>query len=145
MVGALLLAGCDNQATYAEGCGSSPNEWITPRQGQGVLSALSVISVEGEKAIDWNGKAVSEAMLERYLAETSQMNPVSVTQIKFSSTVDCATVRRLRALIARNLDCSYGKCAEGGGKWWLLGDVVSSGHASEPYNPNAPSPSGTKH
>ena len=100
--------------------------------------------MKGEKVIDWNGEAVSEKTLERYLAETSRLNPLPVTQIKFSSTVDCATVRRLRALIARNLDCSYGKCAEGGGKWWFLGDVVSSGHPLQPYDPDASSPSGTK-
>lgn len=144
LVGALLLAGCNKQATYADGCGSPPKEWITPRQGRGVLSTLSVISVRGANAMNWNGETVSEATLERYLAEESQMNPVPVTQIKFSSTVDCATVKRLRALIARNLDCSFGKCAEGSGKWWALGDVVSIGHASEPYDPDAHSPSGTK-
>jgi hypothetical protein len=31
------------------------------------------------------------------------------------------------------LDCSYGKCAEGSGKWWFLGDVVGPGVSREPF------------
>ena len=136
MACALLLAGCNNQQTYASGCGPLPSGWITPRQGRGVLSTLSVISVKGDKAINWNGKSISKTVLKRYLAQTSRLNPIPVTQIKFAPGVDCATVKRLRALMAKNLDCSYGKCAEGGGKWWEVGDVVFPGHSAEPYDPN---------
>lgn len=140
----MLLAGCDKPRTYAEGCGPLPKGWITPRQGRGVLSLLNVISVRDASLIEWNGKPISEGTLQSYLKVTSGMNPVPVTQIKFAPTSDCETVRRLRALMSSNLDCSYGKCAEGAGKWWLIGDVVFPGHPNEPYDPDAPASSGAK-
>lgn len=56
---ALLLAGCGNHRTYVDGCGPLPKGWITPRQGRGVLSTVSVISVRGDKVVDWNGKPIS--------------------------------------------------------------------------------------
>ena len=134
----LLLASCGTHKTYAEGCGPLPKGWITPRQGRGVLSLFNVVSVRDASQIDWNGKPISEATLQNYLKIVSGMNPVPVTQIKFASTVDCETVSRLRASISNNLDCRYGKCAEGTGKWWLLGDVVRPGVTSGPYDPDAP-------
>ncbi|TMJ17135.1 MAG: hypothetical protein E6G94_02400 [Alphaproteobacteria bacterium] len=139
-----LLASCGNHGTYAGGCGDLPEGWITPREGRGVLSGLNVVSVSDAGQIGWNGKAVSEQTLQEYLKLSSGMNPVPVVQIKFGPTVDCETVRRLRALMSSSLDCTYGKCAEGTGKWWLLGDVVGPGHPSEPYNPDAPAASESK-
>jgi hypothetical protein len=139
----LLLTSCGYQRTYAEGCGPSPKGWITPRQGRGVLSVLSVISVQSDGAVLWNDKPISEERLRSYLKLTSELNPVPVTQIKFSSSTDCDTVRRLRNLMASNLDCSYGKCAEGTGKWWFVGDVIGNG-PSEPYDPDTPSGSDRK-
>jgi hypothetical protein len=38
----------------------------------------------------------------------------------------------------QTLDCSYGRCAEGSGKWWFIGDVVGPGITNEPYDPDAP-------
>lgn len=140
----LLLASCSNPRTYVEGCGDLPEGWITPRQGRGVLSVLNVISVGEAGRIKWNGRPISEADLESYLKQTSEMNPVPVTQIKFVANVDCETVRRLRALMSTNLDCTYRKCAEGAEKWWFLGDVVSPGYPSEPYDPDAPVSSDSK-
>jgi hypothetical protein len=90
--------------------------WITPRQGRGVLSLLDVISVRDASLIEWNGKPIAEATLRSYLKLTTGINPVPVTQIKFAPTTDCETVRRLRALMLSNLDCGYGKCAEGARK-----------------------------
>ena len=78
----ILLAGCGSHLTYAEGCGSLPKGWITPRQGRGVLSLLNVISVQDAHRIEWNGKPISELTLQSYLEITRDMNPVPVTQIK---------------------------------------------------------------
>jgi len=140
----LLLVSCRNHHTYAEGCGPLPRGWITPRQGRSVLSLFNVISVRDDSLIEWDGKPISEATLQAYLKVTSGMNPVPVTQIKFAPTTDCQTVRRLRGLMSSNLDCTVGKCAEGAGKWWLVGDVVWRGHPPEPYDPDAPGPPGRK-
>jgi hypothetical protein len=137
----LLLTSCSNHRMYAEGCGPLPKGWITPREGRGVLSLLDVIAVRDASLIEWNGKAVSEPTLQTYLKQTSRLNPVPVTQIKFAPTANCETVRRLRALMSSKLDCSYGKCAEGAGKWWFVGDVVWPGHPSAPFDPDAPAPS----
>ena len=138
---ALLLTSCGNHRTYAGGCGPPPKDWITPRQGRGVLSLLNVIAVRDARLIEWNGVAVSETTLRSYLKQVSHMNPVPVTQIKFAPTADCETVRRLRALMSSSLDCSYGKCAEGGGKWRFVGDMVWSGRPPKPYEPDDPAPS----
>ncbi len=140
----LLLTSCGNHRTYAEGCGPLPKGWVKPRQSRSVLSLLNVISVRDDSLIEWNGKPISEATLQTYLKVTSGMNPVPVTQIKFAPKADCETVRRLRALMSTNLDCTYGKCAEGAEKWWFVGDVVRRGHPPEPYNPDAAAPSGRK-
>lgn len=104
---------------------------------------LSVISVQSDGVVLWNDKPISEEKLRSHLKLTSGLNPVPVTQIKLSSTTDCDTVRRLRNLLVSNLDCSYGKCAEGSGKWWFLGDVIGNG-PPEPYDPDTPSGSDRK-
>lgn len=132
----ILLPSCDSHRTYAEGCGALPKAWITPRQGRSVLSLLSVISVSGDDVIDWNGQRISEASLQLRLKRTGDLNPVPVTQIIFAPDVDCERVRRLRALLSSNLDCTSNLCAEGAGKWWFVGDVVSPGHPVEPYDPD---------
>ena len=115
---ALLLTSCGNQRTYAEGCGPLPKGWITPREGRGVLSMLSVISVQNDGVIVWNGKSVSEPTLLNYLRLSSQLNPVPVTQIMFAPSVDCDVVRRLRTLMVSNSIAATGsapKAQESGG------------------------------
>lgn len=120
---AMLASGCRHQATYVEGCGSLPANWITPHQGRGVMSMLNVISVGSNGMKSWNGIKVSEAVIASYLQQTRALNPLPVTQIKFEPGVDCGTVSRLRQLMSETLDCSYGKCAEGSGRGWTIGDV----------------------
>jgi hypothetical protein len=97
------------------------------------LSLLSVISVQAGGQILWNGDVITEPVLRRRLKETATFNPVPVTQLKFDANVDCETVLRLRQIMNEMLDCSYGKCAEGSGKWWFLGDVVGPGVSREPF------------
>jgi hypothetical protein len=120
---AMLLGGCHREATYAEGCGTMPANWINPRHGRGVMSFLNVISVASDGSILFNENRISEPTLASYLRQVSTMNPLPVTQIKFEPSVDCGKVIRLRKLMSKSLDCSYGKCAEGSGRWWKIGDV----------------------
>jgi len=134
----LFLPGCAEEKRYAAGCGPIPDGWITPRQGRGVNSLLNTVSVVGDGSIVWNETVIPEVELFHYLKLTNQLQPTPVTQIKFAPTVECDAVRRLRLLVANNLDCSYGRCAEGSGKWWLIGDVVFEGVQNEPFDPDAP-------
>ena len=101
---------------------------------------LNIISVASDGSLSFNGVESSRAMLAGYLKQTADLNPVPVTQIKFEPTVDCDTVESLRRLMASTLNCQHGKCAEGDGKWWFIGDVVFDGKAPEPYDPDARSP-----
>lgn len=132
---AFLLAGCGNARTYAEGCAAPPDDWITPQQGRSTLSVLNVIDVPQSDRIEWNGKPIPQSTFNDLLKQTSSLNPLPVTHIRFGSNVDCATVERLRRMVSNNLDCSYGRCAEGAGKWWMRGDVLFDGQTSEPYDP----------
>ena len=134
----LLVGSCNHKPTYAEGCGPLPKDWITPRQGRSVLSMLNIISVASDGSLTFNGVKSSRPVLAHYLKQTGNLNPIPVTQIKFASTVDCDTVESLRHLMASTLDCQYGKCAEGNGKWWFIGDVVFDGQAPEAYDPDSP-------
>lgn len=131
---AILVGGCSHKTTYAEGCGAPPAGWITPRQGRSVLSMIYVISVAADGSLSWNGDKVSRNELATYLKQTARLIPAPVTQIKFASAVDCDTVINLRQLMAQTFDCRYGRCAEGSGKWWFVGDV---GTHNEPYDPDA--------
>jgi hypothetical protein len=133
----MLLGSCHHQATYAKGCGGLPANWITPRDGRGVMSLLSVITVRADLSLRWNGKSVSDATLKTYLQETATLNPVPVVQIKFAPDVDCDAVARLRRLVSDTLDCKFGQCAEGSGRWWRIGDV---GPPFEAYDPQPTSP-----
>ncbi|MEG3150730.1 hypothetical protein U1769_12615 [Sphingomonas sp. ZT3P38] len=119
----MLLGGCERSRNYAQGCGPPPANWITPRQGKGVLSTLNVISVASNGTVNWNKAKVPEATLVSYLKEVRGMNPVPVTQIQFEPGVGCDRVLYLRRLVSERLDCGYGKCAEGNGRWWEIGDV----------------------
>lgn len=132
---AFLLAGCGNARTYAEGCAAPPEDWITPRQGRSTLSVLNAIDVPQADRIEWNGKPIPQSTLNDLLKHTSSLNPLPVTHIRFGPNVDCATVERLRRMVSNNLNCSYGMCAEGAGKWWVRGDVLFDGQPSEPYDP----------
>ena len=138
-----LAGSCSHKPTYAEGCGPLPRDWITPRQGRSVLSMLNTISVASDGSLTFNGLKSSRPVLAHYLKQAGTLNPIPVTQIKFASTVDCDTVESLRHLMTNTLDCKHGKCAEGNGKWWFIGDVVFDGQAPEAYDPDAaPSPIG---
>jgi hypothetical protein len=133
----ILLGGCHHQRTYVEGCGPLPANWRTPRQGLSVMSILNVISVASNGTRSWNGVKVSDAVIASYLTQTRAMNPLPVTQIKFELGVGCETVYRLRRLMSERLDFSYGKCAEGRGRWWKIGDVGPPFVAYDPH-PNLP-------
>ena len=133
----LLASGCGHKQNYARGCGPLPRGWITPRQGRGVLSIFNVLSVASNGSLRWNGVKVSKPAVVGYLKIIPQMNPIPITQIKFDPELDCETVKSIRQLMVETLDCSYGRCAEGNGKWWLIGDVVSDGQPNQPYDPDA--------
>lgn len=133
----LLVVGCGDKGTYANGCGPLPKGWITPRQGRGVLSFFNVLSVSSDGSLLWNGKKVSKPAVAEYFRIIPKMNPTPITQVKFDPALDCETVRSIRQLMAKTLDCSYGRCAEGSGKWWLISDVVFDGQPNEPYDPDA--------
>lgn len=135
----ILISGCGHRSTYAEGCGPLPKDWITPRQGMSVLSQLSVISVASDGSVLFNGIKTTQPKLAAYLKETGEIAPTPVTQITFAAALDCDTVHNLRQLMATMLDCRYGKCAEGNGKWWLIGDVPN-GNPPQAYDPDAPTP-----
>ena len=121
---AILLGGCQTRTTYAEGCGSLPTNWKTPRQGRSVTSTLDVITVSSNGTIFLNGVKVSMAKVASYLKLTAKEDPAPITQIKFDPDVDCDTVARWRALLFNTLDCSRGyTCAEGHGRWWKTGDI----------------------
>ncbi|WP_157190053.1 ExbD/TolR family protein [Novosphingobium sp. Rr 2-17] len=130
---AILLSGCHRERTYADGCGAMPSNWITPRQGRGVLSVLSIIDVSGDGTIKWNRAKISETQFRDGLKPLARMNPLPVTQIKFATDVPCETVVRLRKAISTNLDCQYGLCAEGNGRWWIIGDVGPPFIAFDPH------------
>lgn len=98
---------------------------------------LTVISVASDNNISGNGEKISEAALVSYLKQTKTVTPTPVTQIKFEKNVDCETVARLRQLISKTLDCSYGACAEGRGRWWRIGDVGPPFVTYDPH-PNLP-------
>ena len=124
LAAAILLGGCQSRTTYAEGCGSLPENWKTPRQGRSVTSTLDVITVSSNGTIFLNGGKVSMAKVASYLKLTAKQMPAPMTQINFDQDVDCETVARWRNLILNTLDCSLGyTCAEGHGRWWKIGDV----------------------
>ena len=133
----LLASGCHHQATYVEGCGPPPANWITPRQGRGVMSMLNVISVASNGTMSWNGVKVSEGVIGSYLKQTRALDPLPVTHIKFGSGVDCGTVSRLRQLMSETLDYGFGACAEGRGRWWEKSDAGPPFVTYDPH-PNLP-------
>ena len=121
---AILIGGCQSRTTYAEGCGSLPANWKTPRQGRSVTSTLDVITVSSNGTIFLNGVNVSMAKVASYLKLTAKQSPAPITQIRFDHDVDCEAVVRWRNLMLNTLDCSLGyTCAEGHGRWWKVGDV----------------------
>ncbi|GGA54947.1 hypothetical protein GCM10011395_26710 [Sphingomonas psychrolutea] len=132
LIAMMFLGGCHHQTTYAKGCGGLSSNWITPRDGRGIMSLLSVITVRADGSLQWNGKSVSDTTLKTYLQETATLNPVPVVQIRFAPDVDCDAVARLRRLVSDTLDCKFGQCAEGSGRWWRIGDV---GPPFEAYDP----------
>jgi hypothetical protein len=133
----LLTSACDTKRTYAEGCGPLPQGWTTPRQGRGLNSFLLDISVQRDGALLFNDTKVTEAALQSYLRHASGIVPRPVTQLKVDPSADCTDVHRLRRLMVKMLDCSYGHCAEGSGKWWFIGDVGGPDINNEPYDPDA--------
>jgi hypothetical protein len=137
---AMLIGGCARPRTYADGCGSPPAGWITPRQGRSVMSFINTAMVAPDGTLSWNGITISRPTFQTYLKQTRELNPAPMMHIKFSPAVDCGTVASLRGLMAETLDCRGGKCAEGNGKWWMIGDVVFDGKSPGPYDPDAAPP-----
>lgn len=134
LIGMLIaLGGCHAQKTYSEGCGPPPETWITPRDGRSVLSILYLVTIDADSAIQWSGTPVSEAKFRRFLGIARDLNPAPVIQIKFASKTSCATVIRFRKAMTDSLDCKSARCAEGGGRWWMVGDV---GPPFEAYDPH---------
>ena len=137
LLAAILLDGCRHQATYAEGCGQLPANWISPREGRSVWSLLNEITVASDGSISWNKSKISEAKFGSYLNQIKALNPTPVTHIKFEPGVDCGKVSRLRQRMSETLDCTGGQCAEGRGRWWIISDVGPPFSAYDPH-PNLP-------
>lgn len=120
---ALLLTGCGRKATYSQGCGPPPANWIKPRDGRDIFGLLNVITVAADHAKHFNGSKVSEETFRYYLKQSSGLNPKPVTQVIFDPAVDCETVAKVREVVSENLGCDHGHCAEGTGEWWINSDV----------------------
>src|SRR4051812_45593620 len=70
----LFVGSCGHAPTYAEGCGPPPKDWIAPRQGRGVLSALNIISVASDGSLTFNGVTSSRPVLANYLRQAGTLN-----------------------------------------------------------------------
>jgi hypothetical protein len=100
-----------------------------------VLSLLNVIEIGRDGSITWNKQKVPKAEFPAYLKLTRDLPDEPINQFKFSPYLDCDTVKSIREIASSHLDCTYGRCAEGSGRWWLISDMIFPGQPNEPYDP----------
>jgi hypothetical protein len=122
---------------YAHGCGAMPKGWVNPRHGRGVMSIGNDISVAADRSIRWNGNPVPKGELVHYLRLANKLPDAVFTKVYFDPHVDCRTVKEVRRSMADNLSCEYGSCAEGSGKWWIIGDVMFNDKPPLAFDPDA--------
>lgn len=84
--------------------------WAAP-DGTAPMITTNTVQVRGRQ-LRWNGVAVDEATLGRYLQAASKMFPVPFL-IFDPETNDCTLAKRVRDLIDRNYPCRDGACGQG--------------------------------
>jgi hypothetical protein len=110
LLAALLLLSACGDAPDHQSCVPVLPGWQSP-DGNPAGVTMNMVRVSGHE-LRWNGAAVDEATLQRYLRAASQMFPMPFLVFD-PETNDCAYARRVRDLIDRNYPCRDGACGQG--------------------------------
>lgn len=78
------------------------------------LCVLNHVRVGPGARLHWNGVAITEATLARYLGITARMpEPHPVILLRIGNDADCALLARVVSVIERHGDCYGGHCGFG--------------------------------
>lgn len=116
LIAGTLASGCEPVArTYAAACSRPREGWGQERDGIGHLRVVQPIGVRADGAIRWNGAVIPDAVLRRYMAQMSAMNPEPQAVLEIAPTAPCERVQIVRAIMAAAPLCQgpHPLCSEG--------------------------------
>lgn len=86
--------------------------WATPETGKPVHLISNIVTLNGHN-VRWNGVAIDERTLTKYLRETAAMDPVPFLIFDSGVSPDCAYARHVQNILDREYPCRDGACWQG--------------------------------
>lgn len=112
----LSTSGCNPPPeTYAANCSTPLKNWGREKDGIGHLRMVQPIYLATDGSILWNSEVISDAMLKRYMAKVSVLNPEPQIVLDVAPAATCNRVEAVRAILDAAPLCKgqYPLCSEG--------------------------------
>lgn len=121
-------SGCDQSLeTYAANCSTPLKNWGREKDGIGHLRKVQPIYLAADGSTLWNTEVISDATLQRNIAELSDLNPEPQIVVEIAPAALCHRVETVRAILNASPLCKgpSSLCSEGW-NWreWPLAGVL---------------------
>jgi hypothetical protein len=112
-------------AYAANRCGGAPANWQAQAEELRSLDRPPYLLQAGPGGYRWNGAAIGEQALRRYLADAAALNMPPPLSVVFEPGTSCATVAMVRRAIDTRMSCGSGSaCAEYSEAEWEKADAA---------------------
>lgn len=112
----LSAIGCSQPPeTYAANCSTPLKNWGREKDGIAHLRPVQPIYLASDGSLLWHEVAISDATLQRYMAQVSVLNPEPHVILEVAPAAACPRVKAIRAIMAEAPLCKGQKplCSEG--------------------------------
>lgn len=116
LLAGLPTVGCSRAPkTYAADCSTPLKHWGREKDGIGHLRVVQPIYIGSDGSTLWNKTIISDATLERYMAQMSAMNPEPQVVLDVAPSASCKRVEVVRAIMNAAPLCKgpHSICSEG--------------------------------
>jgi len=111
-----VIVGCSRAPeNYASSCSTPRKNWGREKDGIGHLRMVQPIYVASDGSTLWNNTVIPDAVLRRYMAGMSDMNPQPQAVLDVAPTAACSRVEAVRAIMDAAPLCKgpHSLCSEG--------------------------------
>lgn len=107
------ISACSRHEPHA--CEAPRSYWQAPHNFGGIQPVMTVIALTHDGTIYWNGVAVSQAQLAKYLKLSHGLNPEPHVFLETEMGASCHALEAMRNQMDRGLECRkpYSRCSEG--------------------------------
>ena len=112
----IFTVGCSQSPqTYAANCATPLKHWRTEKDGIGHQRFVQPVYLASDGSIMWNEGIISDAVLTRYMAKMSAMNPEPQVILEVAPAAQCNRVEAVRNIMNAAPICKglHSLCSEG--------------------------------